>query len=323
MKKHDGWQIPFGVIGFLLIGGLIHQMLPWLQAYPIIAGSMIAGTVAISVGLITFSGVRLTLKHATQRMHFELENSRREAEEERKYAAEKAQNERIANMRREVYLQAVEDLMEAQHFLANMPQRDITKGDPMDGLQAFQTSVSKVAVVGEPGTVLLARALSVKFANSVLKATEIVGVLNIEQGKVAFQDKLFSAAQTEIARINAAMIHHNETLMPSVENNARFDALQRSFQIQREFSETAANLANAARKEVFAIHVKFLEMFKQELPGLMEEVEKILNAIRLELGLVTDPAAFAAQSAQLLAQMQNATDKAVENSAALIAQHVG
>ena len=71
-------------------------------------------------------------------------------------------------MRREVYLDAVAELVKTQLYVGTLAKQDVTKTNIITGLEGFQIAVSKVAVVAEQQTALKARALSARFFKLVI-----------------------------------------------------------------------------------------------------------------------------------------------------------
>ena len=112
----------------------------------------------VLASVITLSGVFLTNRSHTKRLRIQLQAD----------AVEK-DKERVSNMRREVYLKAAEELTRAMNYLTSLPQRDFTALNTNEELKEFFASSSKLQLVSEPQTALLANKLMALYSDVLLR----------------------------------------------------------------------------------------------------------------------------------------------------------
>lgn len=167
-------------------------LIAWAMANPVLTASLIAGTVAVFVGCLTLSGVVLSLA-----------NSRKESKRDRQHAADEAHKERIATMRREVYMEAVGELVTAQAYLGTLAQQNLTNTNLFSGLQGFQVAASRIAVVAEQATALKARALVGRYNVFLLTALRVILPLNMAKAEVASADKNYADSNAQTNRVLA------------------------------------------------------------------------------------------------------------------------
>lgn len=94
-------------------------------------------------------------------------NNRRLRMQLRHDAAEKSKG-RVTNMRRKVYLKAVEDMTAASQHLGSLPQPDIIESDFTLDMQGF-SSCAKIQVIAEPDTALKVGRLGACYGELMLK----------------------------------------------------------------------------------------------------------------------------------------------------------
>src|SRR5262245_49382082 len=98
----------------------------------------------VIASILTLSGVLVSNWSNTKRLLVQL-----------KHDADENQKERVAGLRREVYLTAAEELTKASTYLGSLPQADLAKVNAAEGLQGFFVAATKLQLVAEPTTALL------------------------------------------------------------------------------------------------------------------------------------------------------------------------
>ena len=110
-------------------------MLELLKNIPISIWSVALGS------LIAFVGVLLSNLSQAKRLKIQLDHD-----------SELRAIERKAAIRRDVYLNAAEELVKANSYLGSLTQIDFTKTNIGDGLQNFLASAAKLGLVAEEET---------------------------------------------------------------------------------------------------------------------------------------------------------------------------
>lgn len=113
---------------------------------------------AVIASILTLSGVLISNWSNTNRLKLQLRHD----------AAQKT-TERTAALRRDVYLQAAEELTRANSYLASLPQADLTKTNAAEGLQGFFAAAAKLQLVAEPKTALLVDQIVAEYGELLLR----------------------------------------------------------------------------------------------------------------------------------------------------------
>ncbi|MFP8778238.1 hypothetical protein [Hydrogenophaga sp. RWCD_12] len=278
----------------------------WLAQNPALAAGLIAGVVALSVGLLTFTGVLLSNSHAMKRQVRQLqhdamqslrnrEHASRQADLNREHAADQARIERLTTLRREVYLTAVPELVKAQGFLARLSKVDITDLAQLSPLEGLAIAASKISVVGSQPTALKARRLSSRYGETFLKGVGLLKSVPSLNANIRLYQNLYDQSQSEINRILSSITQLNETNTCTPEIA---EGLNRSFGIQIENSKKHSTALTQAIQENNKIGLNYSKELLNELSQTSHEVDELLCLIRGELGLPTDLAEFRTQSAE-------------------------
>jgi hypothetical protein len=251
------------------------EIIDFLSLIPTMVWSGITGAI------IALGGVFITNQSNTARLRIQLEHD----------AKEKARD-RISALRREVYLQAVEELTKANSHLASLSQSDPTKTNLADGLQGFFVAAAKLQLVAEPTTALLVNQLVATYGELFLRLIERTIPLHKTRNDISINDDLYNKAQTQVTRILAEMAKINEAAHA---NDAVFSALQRSIEWhQTETAKYAANRKTAWDKFNF-LNIEFCKQLLTEMRTVGEQQIPVLVEIRRDLGLTTELAAFRQQ----------------------------
>lgn len=224
--------------------------------------------------LITLSGVFLSNLGNTKRLKLQLTHD----------ANEKAK-ERTANLRREVYLRTVEELVKANSHLSSLPQIDVTKTNLADGLQGFFTAAARLQLVAEPKTSLLVSQLSANYGELVFKLmTDLIPVIKAKKD-IEIADDFYAKTQIEITRILAEQRKINEY---GNTNPKIFDALQHSFKFENELAAKYSNESNDGWKCFNRLNIIFQKNLLTELSKISLKQIPVMIEIRRDLGLTGD-----------------------------------
>ena len=236
---------------------------------------------AIGGAIIALCGVFLTHRGNTNRLRIQLAHD----------SAEKAK-ERIAGLRKDIYLKTVEELTKANAHLASLPNKDPTKGNLADELQGFFTTAAKLQLVAEPKTALLVNELVSSYGELVLKGMGNAMPLHRIRGDIAIFDDLYNQAYSQVLRVLGEMAKFNETARV---DDRVMDALQRSFtnfnsQATKHAEDRKIAWANFNRLNIEYGRLMLIEIRKIGVQQIPVQVE-----IRRDLGLVSDLDVFQAQ----------------------------
>jgi len=235
----------------------------------------------VIASLLTLSGVMLSNWSNTKRLRLQLQHESAEGAKQRK-----------ADLRKEVYLRAAEELVKANAYLASLPQADLAKMNAGEGMQGFFSAAAKLQMISEPTTSLLVSDLVGTYSELLLKALAKVQPIQSLQTKIAIRDEHYNRAQSEVSRVLAAMTQFNET---ASRDQAVFDALSRSFEFQQEQATKFAAERDELWKQRNALHLAFTKELIGEMKVVGEQGVHVLVAIRRELDVGGDVDQFLEQ----------------------------
>lgn len=235
----------------------------------------------VIASVLTLSGVLISNWSNTNRLKAQLEHDSDEKAKERK-----------ANLRREVYLLAAEELVKANNHLAKLPQMDISKSNPADALQEFFASAAKLQLVSEPKTSFLVSELVTTYGELVLKAISKTRPIQELRMGITIRDDHYNRTQAEISRILAAMTQFNESAQTDA---AVFTALQNSFEFHQGQAAQLASEREELWKQHNSLHIGFVKELVAEMKLIGERQIPVMVEIRRELDLKCDADEFLQQ----------------------------
>lgn len=231
---------------------------------------------AIVASGITFLGVMLSNRSNTSRLILQLNHD----------ASEKSK-EKISNLRREVYLKAVEDIEITNIQIGTLANRDLTNLNLTAELQVITASIAKLKLVAEPETTRLAGDLSTAFGALFLRLLPRLVPLQDAKTDIEVNNSAHVNSCAEASRILRQIHQFNEEGRQDV---LIFQTLQSSYEF---FSSQAQQYADA-RGRAYSVHASRLHEFHTMLMPEMIELSKVqlkvMVAIRKDLGIACDAA---------------------------------
>jgi hypothetical protein len=223
---------------------------------------------------ITLAGVMLSNWSNTKRLEKQLSHD----------AKERA-NDKISNIRKEVYLKAVEDIATTNIHVATIADRDLTKSDMSIEFQTIAATMEKLKIVAEPKTAILAAELNVQFGALVLKLLPKLVPLHEARSDIEINNTAYDKALADASRVMQEIHKFNEDGRQDV---AILQALQKSHDFFRHQFEQYAE----ARSQAYEKCDVRLRAFNEELLPQMKELSKtqlkLIVSIRNDLGVTTD-----------------------------------
>jgi hypothetical protein len=300
----------FGLVLLALLAAVVflNAAMPWINTHQLLIGSIVAGSVAITVGLLTYNGVKLSQVEAANRLRDELEHSRRESEKDREHAAREAHLERLRAMRREVYMEAAAELVNMQAYINQLPHMKLGADNGVDGMKPFQIAVERIAIVAEAQTVTMARRLSYDFTVVIAEALQFLSPALVRKGTANLKEQHVERASREMDRILSLMRNHTESGM---NDPVRYNGLELGYNAQVTLRDAAQKDLEAAYADVVEAQRQYVTFLKERMMRLMVQINQLLTAIRAELGLITNQDALQAQTNQMIVETQELIERAL------------
>ncbi|MBO1539612.1 hypothetical protein [Pseudomonas sp. OA65] len=228
----------------------------------------------IVASCITLIGVMLSNRSNNARLKLQLDHDAREKSKEK-----------ISNLRREVYLKAVEDIEVTNIHVGSLASRDLSTLTMNSELQAITASMAKLKLVAEPKTTQLAGELSVAFGVLFLKLLQRLLPVQDAKADIEINDTGYISSSAEASRILREMHKFNEE---GRQDAVIFQTLQNSYEF---FSNQAQDYADA-RSTAYDVYNARLGEFNKLLMPDMKELSKmqlkLMMSIRNDLGIVCD-----------------------------------
>ncbi len=224
---------------------------------------------------LAFGGVILTIWINARNIGRQLEHDAKERD-----------NERKADLRKEVYLTAAEEITKVHSFFSTLPQADLSNPAQAGGLNGFFSAAAKLQLVCEPDTALYVGELVGVYGGLLLRLLIKVNPLHTLRSDIAIRTDQLNRYQAEVSRVLAAMTELNES---GNHDSDRFKALQRSF----DYNQRQSNLLNEERNALFdqqnELNATYSREIVIELKNVLPVQMKVMAAIREEFNLGNNP----------------------------------
>jgi hypothetical protein len=243
-----------------------------LLSVPTLVWSGVIAAIISLAGAVT--GVLLSNKSSERRLRDQLQHD----------AAEK-QRERLAALRKEVYLKLFEELTAVGGHLGSLAGKDPVAENLGAPLQAAMSQLGKVQLVGMQQTALLAGELSSLYGKALFQLLLAAKPMHDLKIDINLADKAFQEHMAEAQRVNRELRALNESGRP---DDARAQALQKSFEHNQQQYQSAMEERSAAWDSFNALQGPFMQAVFAELKHIGPAQAKLMDAMRQEIGLPSD-----------------------------------
>ena len=232
----------------------------------------------VIASVLTLGGVLLANRSSTTRLRIQLQH---ESDEKAK--------QRRAELRKDVYLVAAEELVKANAFLASLPTADFTKLDAASSLQGFFAVAAKLQMVSDTKTAVLASQLVGTYGQLLLKVMQLVRPIQTARSDAQIAKQHYDEAQSEVKRALTAMTAQNESgkAVPEI-----FAALERSFEFRQKQSVKYGSEQQAALDKAKSLHLDFVSQFIPMVKDIGMKTTTLMIEIRHEFDIESDGAAM-------------------------------
>lgn len=228
----------------------------------------------IVAALISLGGVVLSNRASINRL-----------KEQLKHDAREKHRDRLATLRRDVYLKLVAETNRANGYLGSLAAKDPTEGDFGEPLQAAIAELTKVQLIGSREASAAAAELTALYGEALLRLIGIAKPMHEAKIDIKISDDLYQQSFAQGQRVLAEITAENESGAP---DQIRLDSLFQSFEHYREQYSSQADERNAAWECYNTKHQDFARAVLEETKRLGPVQIKLTCAIREESGLDTD-----------------------------------
>lgn len=259
----------------------------------VVPGTVWAGLVGAAV---TLAGVFVTHLGTSKRLKLQLDHD-----------AEQKRLDRLAMLRKDVYLRAGEQLIRTQQYLASLNARDPQEEGLADGLTDFLSLSAQICLIANDRTVRLLSELGVVLGEGFLELLPRAAPAHTESTKIRLINEEVAACQVHIDAALQSMRSINESGQP---DPASFDALNRSIDFERGRLERLYADRHAAYERLHRANQDFNVASLVVMDRISEPSMDAQIALREEMGLLTDRDEARSQMAMARARMSRAAKAA-------------
>jgi hypothetical protein len=217
--------------------------------------------------------------------------------------------ERLTQMRRELYSEALGELNKLHLHLLRMPNIDVEQEGLGDGMQSFYLIASKIMLVAEPATVQLVSELSHHYGLFSLRMMDrIVPLAELRadhERAVRIRDAAREKAEHMAARAEELSRVHG----PSAHEVTSF---QRLLQNERSLWTSYTQVAFDTEGRFAALKQAYDSDVMQMIMGNAANQLKLLTALRSDLGIQGDVVALEAMTAAQVAELSGTLDQLMQ-----------
>lgn len=203
-----------------------------------------------------------------------------------RHDAGEKQRDRIAALRKEVYLTLFEEMTAVSGHLGSLAGKDPVTENLGGPLQALMAQLGKVQLVASQQTALFAAELSSLYGESLFRLMIAAKPMHELKIDIGIADKAFQEQMGQAQRVNQEMFALRES---GNADKKRIDALQASFDHFRQQYQTSLAERSDAWDAYNALQKPFMEAVFSELQVIGPAQAKLMAAMREEIGLTSDP----------------------------------
>lgn len=237
-----------------------------------------SGIVAAAISL---AGVILSNWSTTKRLRAQLAHDSQEK-----------LNDRLATLRKEVYLQLFSDMSAMQGHLGALASKDPTNPEFGTPIQTANAQLSKVQLVGGEEAMKHASELIALYTESLFSLILAARPLHEARIDINLADQSYKEFLQQAQRAGNEITALLESGTPE---EARMAALQRSHDGFRELSSRYAEERNQAWNRLNASQLEFMEAVKVQIAKVAPTQARLLAALKSEIGVETDESALLEQ----------------------------
>ena len=193
--------------------------------------------------------------------------------------------ERKQVTKKEIYLQAVDNLSKANSYLSCIINTNLQNTNLYDGFKNFFMSVSKISLFSTEETIKAITELSTKYQTLILKLIPKLFSLNMIKTNIDIQNNLYNESQQEIKRVIALMRENSESVNISSE---RFKHLNETYRFEQGQSNTYNEKRKDLNKQYLQLQIDFIRELIEEIKKISPLINSTFYNLRQELEIDTN-----------------------------------
>lgn len=209
-----------------------------------------------------------------------------------KHESIERERERAADLRRDVFLPAAEELTKAMSFLSGLPRADLRKINPVEGVQGFFAASAKLHLVADERTAGPVAEFSAAFGQLLMRVIARIVPIQRLQIDIEILDGLYKKFQADANRVLAERGRMVET---GNGDQALFEMLGKAFETHQRMTTGYADEWAEKWKSYNELMTRFVLFLMTEMRPVSQLQIPLLVALRRDLGFNTDTGLYVVQ----------------------------
>ncbi|WP_290595056.1 hypothetical protein [Arenimonas sp. SCN 70-307] len=198
---------------------------------------------------------------------------------------EQKTKDRLAALRREIYLRAPREMARAINYLGRLPYRDLAEIGDDEGISGFSEVAAQISVLSDLPTVAAVNSLNITLAHHLIDAIRSLDKLQSLRVDIALRQDRFNFVTNELQRMQADQQRMQEMGSRDPDRVAGLTTwIQIRLEEQGELSSELSNLRAEFQQLVYEHHV----LEAERSPRIAKEAIGVMREVRKELGLAHD-----------------------------------
>lgn len=215
---------------------------------------------------------------------------------------EQKERDRLAALRKDVYLEAPKEAVKALSYLAKLSSRDLATIGDDEGIAGFAAVAAQISVLSDLETATDVNRLGNAMAMELVRAMRDLEEVQDTRVDIGLREDRLRIVTAEIQRIQAEQQNMSEV---GDRDPERRSALAFWLEARMEEAEKLRNLLDELRPK----HQRLLSEYNKGFFGRMSQIAaqnvRVMRAIRKEIGLAHDLERYEAEMNELAAKLRS------------------
>jgi hypothetical protein len=218
--------------------------------------------------------------------------------------------DRMNVMRREVYMDAIAEIIKVSGYLGDLPRGDISSKNVSSDLQNFYVAAAKLSLVSSDQTQRAVDALGVEYSKLIFISLQRLMPLQSASIDKTLHAKYFQDFMNDVSRVSAEITRFNEGGRTELHV---FAALERSFNFLMSQAKIQEEKRSEAQIRFDELHAEFNRLLMADMKNISQLQVEVLIAIRKDLGVATDENDLRARALNHSTEIYKSVDDAISN----------
>ena len=265
------------------------------------------GAQAASVGLpvVVWTGIiasALTLFGTLGAVLITNRNNQKRLVQELQHDANQKEKDRLAALRKEVYLQAPKEMAKAMAYLGKLASRDLATIGDDEGISGYAAVAAQISVISDLPTVDAVSRLGNSLATELFYALRELQSVQDARVDIRIGTQRLEIVSAEIQRIQAEQQQMSEL---GVTDERRAGSLKYWLDARMEESAKLRDELDVLQKKQNRFLFEYHKGFFERLPLITKKSISVMRAVRCEIGLAHDLDEYEAQMINLSNELLN------------------